>query len=148
MLVTSGCAERITITTRPPGADVYVNGRLIGKSPVEYSVPSRKWTGHYTYRLEKEGYEPRQGVLDTSVSGGRVTGGVLTLGMSLAFKRPETFAEGEYVFDLYPIDTGEEQVSRRSSVEQRLRKIEQLRDRGVIGDDEYEESRKTILKDL
>ncbi len=137
------------ITTKPPGADVYVNGRLIGKSPVEYSVPRGKWTGHYTYRVEKEGYEPRQGKLDTAVSGGRITGAVFTLGLSLAFKPAQTFTQSEYDFGLYSIeDAVEGSAAGETGVEERLRKIERLHATGVIDDDEYERHRRMILEDL
>lgn len=55
LLVLGGCIRRMaTVTTDPPGADLYVNGVYRGKTPVE--VPY-DWNWFYDYRLEKKGYE-------------------------------------------------------------------------------------------
>lgn len=49
-----GCIDRkLFIRTEPPGADVFVNGKLIGTSPVELSTP---WSGTYGIEIRKEGF--------------------------------------------------------------------------------------------
>ena len=51
----SGCVRRsLTIRTDPPGALVYVNDELKGKSPVTYDFV---WYGWHRVMVRKEGYE-------------------------------------------------------------------------------------------
>mgnify|MGYP001562908576 CR=1 FL=1 len=52
---TTGCVHRsLTIRTDPPGAMVYVNDQLKGKSPVTYDF---LWYGWHRLTLRKEGFE-------------------------------------------------------------------------------------------
>lgn len=49
-----GCIDRkLFIKTEPAGADVFVNGKLIGSSPAEIATP---WSGTYGIEIRKEGY--------------------------------------------------------------------------------------------
>ena len=53
--MTTGCVRRaLTIRTDPPGALVYVNDELKGKSPVTYDFV---WYGWHRVMIRKEGYE-------------------------------------------------------------------------------------------
>jgi hypothetical protein len=54
-LFVTGCVRRsLTIRTDPPGALVYVNDQLKGKSPVTYDF---MWYGWHRVMIRKEGYE-------------------------------------------------------------------------------------------
>ena len=54
-LLSTGCVHRtLTIRTEPPGALVYVNDQLKGKSPVSYDF---LWYGWHRLAIRKEGYE-------------------------------------------------------------------------------------------
>lgn len=54
--VLGGCVERrISITSEPTGARVWVNDREIGQTPCEVDFT---WFGVYDVRLRKEGFEP------------------------------------------------------------------------------------------
>ncbi len=56
LVALSGCVQRtITITTEPPGSLVWLNGREVGRTPVEVGF---KHYGTYEVRLEHLGYEP------------------------------------------------------------------------------------------
>lgn len=51
-----GCVkQRISISSNPNGALVWVNDREVGRTPVEFEF---LYYGEYDLRLEKEGYEP------------------------------------------------------------------------------------------
>ena len=51
-----GCVKRrISITTNPPGALVWVNDREIGRTPVEFPFT---YHGEYSVRIERDGNEP------------------------------------------------------------------------------------------
>lgn len=50
-----GCAQRrLTITSEPSGALVYLNGQEVGRTPMRYDF---KWYGDYDVVLRREGYE-------------------------------------------------------------------------------------------
>ena len=55
-LMTAGCLERrISITSEPPGALVWVNDVEIGRTPVDTDFT---FYGDFDVRLRKDGYEP------------------------------------------------------------------------------------------
>jgi len=64
-----GSTEKVGFSSDPGGADVYVNGILLGKTPFELNMKSNKT---YTLEFKKEGYESRNVVLNNSVGGGWV----------------------------------------------------------------------------
>jgi len=52
----TGCVERrISITSDPSGARVWLNDQEVGETPVEVDFT---WFGVYDVRLKKDGYEP------------------------------------------------------------------------------------------
>jgi TolB protein len=55
-----GCTS-LTIESEPPGAEVLVNNRSFGKTPATFTVSQA-----YSLRVEKEGYLPYMGKIDTS----------------------------------------------------------------------------------
>jgi len=64
-----GSSEKVSFSSAPDGAEVYVNGSLLGKTPFELNMKSNK-----TYMIEfrKEGFEPKNVALNNSVGGGWV----------------------------------------------------------------------------
>ena len=51
-----GCVKRkISITSSPQGALVWVNDREVGRTPIEFEF---LYYGEYDLRLQKEGFEP------------------------------------------------------------------------------------------
>lgn len=59
ILAAGGCIERkLTVTTEPPGAVVWLNDEEIGATPVSVNF---KWYGDYKVRIQKGGFE----ILDT-----------------------------------------------------------------------------------
>jgi len=91
--ITAGCAERTWIRTAPPGATVWVNDRMVGVSPVVYTVDRREFAREQRYRIELPGYETEEGVLVKRTSPARIVGAMFSLGISLAFKPPTSFAD-------------------------------------------------------
>jgi len=77
----TGCAsmmkdpnEPVLFTSDPPGASVYLNEVLIGKTPASLSL---KATDH-TLRFEREGCEPGTMQLQASTDGGAVATSVIS----------------------------------------------------------------------
>lgn len=62
-----GTKQPVSVSSAPTGATVYLNGQLLGKTPVVADV-SRKTQGN-RIRLELEGYEAKEIALSRSVSG-------------------------------------------------------------------------------
>lgn len=86
-LLFSGCAtlfkgstEEVNFTSEPDGAKVYVNGMLLGTSPVQLELKSNKT---YNIEFKKDGYETRSVILNNSVGAGWIVldilGGVLPI---------------------------------------------------------------------
>lgn len=141
-----GCSESTVIRSDPLGATVYLNEQFIGVSPAAYQVPSALLPERLRYRVEKEGYQTAEGELHSFVSGGRVVGGVFSLGVSLMFKRPRTL-EDEYTIILWPAEA-RAPLRTTDRVEDRLRRLDDLLNRGVISQEEYQRHRQDILGGL
>jgi len=96
-LFASSCASTAHIRTIPTGADVYVDGQYLGKSPVEYTS-SATVAGTQSVRIEAPGYEPQFGHIkrDGDVNVGAAIGGFFCL---FPFLWVLDY-RGEYVFQL------------------------------------------------
>ena len=154
-LATAGCAQSTLIRSLPSGALVFVNGRSVGETPVELVVSQSEFSDQtFTARLEKQGYEPAEGALRKQVCGGRIVGGVFSLGISFIFKRPTCFSSTQ-TFSLTPLpadasrkDASGEPVGRPLSVHERLERLRKMREEGLITEGEYQHYRKEILNGL
>ena len=55
LALVSGCVERkLTVTSEPSNALVYMNGKEIGRTPIETDF---LWYGNYDLQIRKEGYQ-------------------------------------------------------------------------------------------
>ncbi len=61
-ILLAGCASRTIIKSCPAGANVYIDNRQMGVTPLEYSDYGVAGT-EKNLRLEKEGYKPFQTVM-------------------------------------------------------------------------------------
>lgn len=69
-----GSTDDVSFSSDPSEAKVYVNGMLLGKTPVQLELKSEN---SYTIEFKKDGYENRTVVLNNSVGGGWVVLDVL-----------------------------------------------------------------------
>jgi hypothetical protein len=67
--ILKGSIEKVDIASDPNGAKVYINGQLLGKTPLQIRLPVNKT--HYI-EFVREGYEKKTVVLSGSVGGGWV----------------------------------------------------------------------------
>ena len=144
--VSLGCVQSTHLLTDPSGAKVYVNGELLGVSPVELIVddgPGTTFPTRLHARFERAGYEPLEKDLPTQISGGRVAAGIFTLGISFALQSTRT-VRSNYMVRLYPIVAGESQISDEWA--QDLRRLQRLKDDGLISADEFERRRAILLR--
>lgn len=141
-----GCTQSTHLLTDPAGAKVYVNGELLGVSPVELIVedgPGVAFPTRLHARFERAGYEPLEKDLPTQISGGRVAAGIFTLGISFALQSTRT-VRPSYLVRLYPIVTGESQITNAWA--QDLRRLQRLKDDGLISQEEFDRRRAILLR--
>ena len=69
-----GSTDDVSFSSDPSGAKVYVNGTLLGTTPVQLELKS---INSYTIEFKKEGYETRTVLLNNSVGGGWIVLDVL-----------------------------------------------------------------------
>lgn len=66
-LTLSGCSHSVLITTDPTGANVTVNGQMIGQSPVTF-VEKSGFNRNYSVSINKDGYRPIDTVLSQTLN--------------------------------------------------------------------------------
>lgn len=86
-----GTSQAVTVISEPSSAQVFVNGRLAGTTPVQ--VDLERWRKGTVLRVEKEGFQTREIPLKRAVSG-------WTLG-NLVFANP-AIAQGQPSPSSYP----------------------------------------------
>jgi hypothetical protein len=57
LAATGGCAHTVAVYSTPPGAEIYVNGRSIGRTPTTFEERSG-YHRRFQFRAELPGYEP------------------------------------------------------------------------------------------
>lgn len=146
-LTLAGCAESTLIRSYPPGAKLYVNDQYIGVTPHAFTVPRQEFADHtFTARVERDGYAPAEETLQKRTCTGRVVGGIFSFGISFIFKRPTCF-DTHQDFSLTPLPN-QAAAAHQPTIEERLQRIERMRDQGTITNEEYEHYRSEILKGL
>lgn len=62
-----GSTDDVSFSSDPSGAKVYVNGNLLGTTPIQLELKSKN---SYTIEFKKEGYETKTVLLNNSVGAG------------------------------------------------------------------------------
>jgi len=137
-----GCSESVMIRSGPSGANVFVNDKPVGKTPVEYTVPRGDLGNPYHVRIEKNGYEPVVTNLSTRIAGGRVTGAVFTLGI-LAMFRSMYYIQPVFA-QLQPLVSPQDDRDR--VLGESLRNLRELHERGKISDEEFQRRQTELLQ--
>ena len=82
VLQLTGCAtlfkgthSKVDFSSQPPGADVYVNGTLMGKTPIQLKLVSKET---YTIEFRKEGFHTVTRTITNKVGVGWIVLDVLT----------------------------------------------------------------------
>ena len=104
--ITSELVGTLQLDTVPTGANVYINGDLIGVTPVkEYKLPE----GNYSLRFGLKGYEDLHANLVMRAS--LITRGTLLLKASIIEKFPLALAQPKPQQSLHPVDSFDSSVS-------------------------------------
>jgi hypothetical protein len=145
-LLLNGCAEYAEFYSDPPGAQVYLNDKLIGQTPIEeYRIPRSEVDRPRNYRIELTGYEPAKGELKPSVAAGRIVAAVFTMCITCAFHGFHYFKPLDVALTK---DAATVAGTTRGTPAERLRQLEEARDKGLINEHEYERLRGQILSEF
>jgi len=69
-----GSTEKVSFASDPHGAKLYVNGQLMGNTPIELRLKSNQT---YTLEFRKDGYESKSILLNNSIGAGWIVLDVL-----------------------------------------------------------------------
>ncbi len=160
-----GSNDTIQITTNPPGASVYANDKLLGTTPLTVK-PSLAWDSGFvpgkdvgmvyqykgTITIEKPGCETYKAEVNDPMLYNDIA---IDLNCGPQYRNQTTTGPASSAPVVAPsgrftapatgtvdYETPEEIMARR------LRRLEGLRDRGLITDDEYQRVRTRILNEL
>ncbi len=149
-LLLVSCSSSTLINSYPSGAQVYLNGNAVGKTPYNYS--DTKIVGSVTnVRLEKEGFETYNASFERSEKAdvGAIIGGLFVLVPFLWTMKYNP----EHSYDLVPLTGTQTQTqgvktnsgTLTKSKSEELRNLKNLLDEKVITAEEFEKEKKKIL---
>lgn len=141
----AACAETAEIRSQPPGARISINGEYVGETPTDYRVKRSELSNIFHYRAELPGYAPAEGTLQTRVSAGRIVGMIFSLGISAAFRPPQTMRRLD--IDMKPLDAAVA-PGPELTIEQRLERLDALHSKGLVSEAEYQSQRTRLLEGL
>jgi hypothetical protein len=152
----NSCASSTLITSEPPGAELYVNGKHVGKTPYTYS-DTRIIGNKVDITLEKEGYIPLRTFFTRTedVDVGAIVGGIFVWPAFLwAMKYyPEHFYE---LWPIVPDEAPEDQllppppplkVAIPDSKVERLRELKKLLDEKILTESEFQNMKEKLINE-
>ena len=159
----SGCAPmgtkpgRVDVSSDPAGADVYVMGSKVGVTPLALdqdaifplTYPAEKQALYGMVELRKAGCLPaRQNVSTRAVSRGlhvKLDCGEAARAETPAPRQTQPAAPAASANEQAPATPV---VKQTPAIEQRLKQVQELRDKGLITEQEAQEIRRRILEEL
>lgn len=135
--------ERITINSDPPGARAWVSGRELGLTPLPVVIDEvfpMRWTARMDKSEDGFAFYRRLELLDLKKDGcepysNQITAAALGKDIQVTLKCDPNYVPPAIV------STGE-------TIEQRLQKLEHLKSKALITEDEFQQQRQRILNQL
>ncbi len=157
-LLSSGCAtvikgttQGIPISSDPTGADVLVDGLVVGTTPADVEMKRKR---DHLVTIQLDGYQPKSVPvvkdIGGAVWGNILAGGLIGWGVDAASGAQNNLKPATISVKLVPAVAGSAQMSGsdNSSVAiDRLNNLDQMRENKQISDEEYGRARLTILKE-
>ena len=157
LILFASCSSSTMITSVPPGADLYVDGMPVGKTPYTHT-DSKIISSTTSVRMEKEGYEPfiYDITKDEEVNLVPAVAGFFFLIpwlWAMKYKSVHTWKlipkEGDVVPEEESISPNREiKPNPTDSTEakaEKLRELKSLLDEGILTDEEYQKEKQKIL---
>jgi hypothetical protein len=146
-LVAAGCTQSTLFRSDPPGARISVNGQFVGITPAHYEMAEWDVPRVIHYRVERGAYLPQEGELRAQFSVGRLVGAIFTVGLLYAARGPYVYKEA-YDFALAPVGDSRDVEKEPLRIDERLRRLQDLFNQGLISEQEYQQQRAAILHGL
>lgn len=145
--VLAGCTQTTRFRSDPPGARVSIDGAFTGITPARYDMPEHPLPTVLRYRIERGGYLPQEGEIRPDFGGARFVGALFTVGLVYVFRNPYIYRE-TYDFALSPLDNPRDIQAEPLRIDERLRRLKDLLNQGLISEEEYQRQRGAILHGL
>lgn len=145
-LVLAGCGESVMIHSIPVGANVYVNDKFLGRTPVEFEVSRFDVSSaDYRLRIEKDRFEPVRDIIRTRLAPGRMVGALFTIGIVYIFRSP-VYLVPVPTYALNPLLSAQPLPERDRAIGEALRHLQELHDQGKLTDEEWNRRRDLLLR--
>ena len=138
----ASCTSGTRITSEPPGADVFINGQLVGETPY-YHEDSKVSFSKLNVTLKKEGYLDFNTVIvkDEDVQVDAIIGGIL-------FFWPFIWTMGylpDHHYELAQLAINDVEVKLPDKKAKQLQELNEMYKEGIIDQEEYEILKKRII---
>jgi len=158
-----GTSQEVGLSSNPTNAQIFVNGVQKGTTPVTLDLER---DGSHIIRLELDGYKPYEISLTKNTSGwvwGNILfGGLIGLAIDAIDGAIYNIQPDNIQANLLPDDgiaiklemtkgvpEGAEKIGQmEKSVSERLKELKELKDEGILTDEEYETKRKALVNQL
>ena len=155
--LTTGCAtiikgttQEIPISSDPSGADILVDGQLVGTTPADVEIKRKR---DHLVVIEKTNYQPKSVAVVKNVGGAVwgniIAGGLIGWGVDAASGAQNNLTPKTIYVRLEPVGEGSQTLdsSRDSSVGiKKLNDLDQLRENKQITDEEYTRGRIALIE--
>ena len=156
--LTTGCATIIKGTTQgvpissdPSGADILVDGMLVGTTPTDVELKRKR---DHLITIEKKNYSPKSIAVVKNVGGAVwgniIAGGLIGWGVDAASGAQNNLTPKTIFVRLEPVEEGAQPAdsSQNSSVGiRKLNDLDQMRENKQISDEEYTSGRIAIIRE-
>lgn len=123
---------------------MYVDGQLVGTTPIDYRVPRSEIRQH-SLLIEKDGYEPIDDTIRSRFAIGRAFGAFFTVGILYAFRSP-MYLVPLPMYSLSPTLASTQGTEQDRALGEALRRVRELHNQGKISDDELKRRQDEIIK--
>jgi hypothetical protein len=149
--IVKGTTQGIPITSEPTGADVVVDGMLVGTTPTDVEMKRKR---DHLVTIQKDGYQPKSVPvvkdIGGAVWGNIIAGGLIGWGVDATSGAQNNLNPKTISVQLVPIskDGAAPRAANDSSVAiKKLNDLDQMLENEQISDEEYGRARLAILKE-
>ncbi len=91
----TGCSESFQIRSYPGGARASIDGRVLGPTPIDVSIPRSQVGLPHKWRVDYRNCDFAEGDLQTRVAPGRIVGYIFTVGIWALIRGPYYYSDVE-----------------------------------------------------
>jgi hypothetical protein len=155
--LTTGCAtivkgttQGIPISSDPSGADIFVDGQLVGTTPADVEMKRKR---DHLVVIEKKNYEPKSVAVVKNVGGavwGNIlAGGLIGWGVDATSGAQNNLTPKTIFVKLEQAEEGGSAATSRSNSSvgiEKLQELDQMKEKKQISDEEYTRARIALIK--